>query len=131
MDVLVIPLGSAGDMHPLIGLGVALRDRGHHVTMVANPYFEQMVNCAGLEQVALGTREMFEDTLSAPELWQPVKAFAYVARFGILPALRIVYDLIAERYVPGKTVVLAGSLALGARVAQDKLGVPTVSILLQ
>jgi rhamnosyltransferase subunit B len=131
MDVLLIPMGSAGDMHPLIGLGVAMRDRGHHVTMVANPYFEQMVSRAGLEQVALGTREMFEDTLSAPELWQPRKAFVYVAQHGIIPGLRIVYDLIAERYVPGKTVVLAGTMSMGARVAQEKLGVPTISIHLQ
>src|SRR5258706_12722438 len=39
-------------------------------------------------------------------------------------AARPLYDLLAERFVPGDTVAVATSFALGARLAQAKLGLP-------
>jgi len=49
----------------------------------------------------------------------------------VIPAIPVIYRHIADRYRPGETVVVAGSLALGARVAQEKLGVPLAMIHLQ
>ena len=36
MRVLLIPVGSHGDVHPFVGLGHALRARGHQVTFLIN-----------------------------------------------------------------------------------------------
>ena len=44
---------------------------------------------------------------------------------------RAQYRAVAGRYVPGDTVVVAGSLAFGARVAHDALGVPLATVHLQ
>jgi UDP:flavonoid glycosyltransferase YjiC (YdhE family) len=45
--------------------------------------------------------------------------------------MRRVYRLIAERHVPGQTVVVAQGWLFGARIAQEKLGVPLATVLLQ
>ena len=39
MKVLVVPMGSHGDVHPFLGLGEALRERGHHVTFLLIEHF--------------------------------------------------------------------------------------------
>ena len=31
---LLVPVGSHGDVHPFVGIGRALRERGHRVTMI-------------------------------------------------------------------------------------------------
>ncbi|MEE2612516.1 MAG: glycosyltransferase, partial [Acidobacteriota bacterium] len=38
MRVLLIPVGSAGDVHPYVGLALALRGRGHDVTLATSAY---------------------------------------------------------------------------------------------
>jgi rhamnosyltransferase subunit B len=131
VKVLLIPLGSHGDVHPFIGLGLALRARGHDVTLITIGYFEKLVRSAGLEFVPLPMAEDFEEGLKDPDLWNPRRGFALIVRKSVLPYLRPVYDLIAERHVPGETVVVPGTLAFGARVVQDKLGVPVASVHLQ
>lgn len=130
-NILLLPIGSAGDVHPFVGLGLALRARGHRVTVITSVYFETLIRKAGLEFVGLGTVEEFESVLLHPDGWHPRRGFQVVFRWGVLPWIRHIHDLIAERYVPGETVVAASLLAFGARVAQEKLGVPMVSIELQ
>jgi UDP:flavonoid glycosyltransferase YjiC (YdhE family) len=130
VKVMLIPMGSAGDVYPLVGLGAALRGRGHRVEVIANSYYQPAVARAGLSFVELGTYEDLRPGLESPDLWHRQKGFLVLAR-AILPLMRRLYDTIASRYVPGETVVVASSLALAARVAQDKLGTPLVTVHLQ
>jgi UDP:flavonoid glycosyltransferase YjiC (YdhE family) len=130
-NILLIPIGSSGDVHPFVALGLALRDRGHRVTVITGAYFEGLLRRAGLDFVGLGTVEEFESVLLHPDGWHPRRGFEVVFRWGVLPWIRHIYDLIAARYVPGETVVAASLLAFGARMAQEKLGVPMVSVELQ
>ena len=44
---------------------------------------------------------------------------------------RPVYEFVAERYVPGETVVAAQATFVGARIAQENLGVPLATVHLQ
>ncbi|HSQ54701.1 MAG TPA: glycosyltransferase, partial [Gemmata sp.] len=43
----------------------------------------------------------------------------------------VVFEAIRERYEPGKTVAIGGSLAYGARIAQEALGIPYATVHLQ
>ena len=53
MHFVITALGSYGDVHPMVGLGVALTRRGHRVSLVANAYFENVVRDAGLDHLLL------------------------------------------------------------------------------
>lgn len=131
MHALLIPIGSHGDVHPFVGIGMALRRRGHRVTIVTNGHFAPLVERAGLDFVELGTDEDFQRAINDPDLWHPMKGLRKVVEYAMLGAMRPVYEIIKARHVPGETVVAAQITAFGARLAQEKLGVPTVTVNLQ
>src|SRR5690606_33902098 len=130
MHVLLVTIGSAGDVNPMIGLGVSLKERGHEVTLVTGPYFEGTISRAGLQFHPLGTIERYERSTANPDLWHPYRAFPLIVKSAIVPSLRPVYDFIAE-HDPAETVVVASTLCLGARLAQEKLGFATATLHLQ
>lgn len=55
MHFMLIPIGSTGDVYPLLGLGIALGNHGHDVEVVANSYFQPAIERAGLSFVELGS----------------------------------------------------------------------------
>jgi UDP:flavonoid glycosyltransferase YjiC (YdhE family) len=130
LRILLPTIGSSGDVHPVIELGRALKARGHGVTIVTNDIFSGQIGANGLEFVPLGTKHEAETLMRDPRLWHPRKGFGSIVELAILPNIARLYGIIAERRGPG-TVVAATTLCLGARVAQEKLGVPTATIHLQ
>jgi rhamnosyltransferase subunit B len=130
LNVLLPTLGSAGDVHPFIGLGLALEARGHRATLITNPYFQPSIEAQGLGFLAVGSLADVESALADPDLWHPRRGFQVIARRLIVPAIETVYRHI-ESQADANTVVAASSISLGARVAQERLGVPTASIHLQ
>jgi sterol 3beta-glucosyltransferase len=54
MRVLIVAVGSRGDVAPYTGLGAGLGAAGHDVTIAAHPPFEESIRKAGLGFAALG-----------------------------------------------------------------------------
>ena len=131
MTILLVALGSAGDVHPNIGLALELKRRGHRAILMAGVVFQELASQVGLEFVSAGTREQYDRALRNPDLWHPTRAFNVVARQLILPAMREVYAQIERLRMHGKLIVTAPATALGARIAQEALGVPLATIHLQ
>jgi UDP:flavonoid glycosyltransferase YjiC (YdhE family) len=138
MDVLLVTVGSAGDVHPFIGLGQALRSRGHRVVVLTYPAYDKLVQAAGLEHAELprplrtpresppvdGAARLLDSALKlVGRRWRKL-----ARRSTLVPLLRPVYDAVARHATPGKTVVVAHHLALGARVAQDHLRLPLATV---
>ncbi|MEV4222219.1 glycosyltransferase [Nonomuraea sp. NPDC049725] len=53
MRVLIIGVGTRGDVGPYAGLGVRLREAGHHVTIAAHEPYTELVTDAGLGYLPL------------------------------------------------------------------------------
>ncbi|HSY08082.1 MAG TPA: nucleotide disphospho-sugar-binding domain-containing protein [Steroidobacteraceae bacterium] len=130
LRVLLPALGSAGDVHPVIALGLALRARSHRVTILTNPHFQPLIEQQGLRFLPVGTLADADAAIADPDLWHPRKGFGVVAQRVMVPAIAAIYRLI-ETHADADTVVATSGIALGARVAQEKLGVPTATIHLQ
>jgi rhamnosyltransferase subunit B len=130
LHVLLPTLGSAGDVHPVIALGLALRARGHRATILTCPLFQPMIESLGVEFMPVGTLEAAHALLEHQHLFHPRKGFELIAQHMIVPAIAEIYRLI-ERHADSSTVVASSGLSLGARVAQDKLGIPTATVHLQ
>lgn len=120
LDVLLITIGSHGDVHPFVGMGRALQARGHRVRVATNPHFADMITRAGLSFVAMGDRATFDKWLSDPELWHSRKGSGRVLR-GVAETLGEVYDFTVRNTRP-ETVVVGSTLALGSLVASEQLG---------
>lgn len=129
LQVLLPTMGSAGDVHPFIALGTALKARGHRATILTNPIFQELIEAQGIGFLPVGTAAEANAAVANPELWHLRKGFGVIAQV-IVPAMGEIYRLI-EKHADNATVVAFSSLAFGARVAQEKLGVPSASVHLQ
>lgn len=124
---IISALGSYGDLHPMVGIGSELRRRGHDVAIVANPYFADVVERAGLELAAVGSREDYVELSQHPHLWHPILGPRLV--LGLVGReLRKIYDTVVARYVAGETVFCAHGLDMASRVAAKKFGAPLAAI---
>jgi rhamnosyltransferase subunit B len=130
LKVLLPTIGSAGDVHPVIALGIALRARGHQATIITNPLFESLIEHQGLGFLPVGTLEDARAAMADPNLWHPRKGFEVVAKRALVPAMAAVYRHI-ERHADDDTVVAASGIAFGARLAQERLGISTATVHLQ
>jgi rhamnosyltransferase subunit B len=132
MNVLLNPVGSHGDVHPFIGIGRALRDRGHRVTLITAAPFRELAERNGFDFAAVGTEEEYDAFACNPDLWRPLRSMRVI--FGgesFARNLRQSYRLLADRYEPGDTVLVGGSLAFAARLVHDALGAPLATVDLQ
>jgi rhamnosyltransferase subunit B len=130
LDILLPTIGSAGDVHPVIELGMELKRRGHQAAVVTNEFFEQQIRDAGLDFVALGTTGEALATIADPRLWHPTKSFGCIVERAIVPNIERLYRIIQDRR-GRRTVVAASGLCLGARIAYDKFGIPLATVHLQ
>jgi rhamnosyltransferase subunit B len=129
VNVLLPTLGSSGDVNPFLALGVALQARGHRATVITNPLFRAQIESQGLRFLPVGTAAEARGTIANPDLWHLRKGFGVISQV-LIPAVEEVFDLI-ERHADQQTVVAFSTLSLGARIAQEKLKIPSASIHLQ
>ena len=128
MNVLLFALGSHGDVHPFVGLGLALRRRGHHVAVATNEYFRPLIEHARLEYIQAGTAAEYKRLATNRDLWHPLRSVQAVFG-GTARYLRPMYELARDFALTREdAVIAASSLALGARVAQDKHGIPLATV---
>lgn len=130
MQLLLIPMGSYGDVHPFVGLGRQLQRRGHDVTIMTSGYFHGLVADAGLDFVPLGTAEEYLQAASNPDLWHPLRGFDVVSRL-LLSQTKTILEEIQKRFVPDQTAVVAAGMAMGARIAHELMQVPLATVHLQ
>lgn len=127
MQVFIVAVGSHGDVLPLLAIAAELRRRGHAVTLAAPAPFAAMAARADLPFFALGTEDDYRLAATETELWRPWRGVGAMFRH-VSAATEPVYDWLARNARPGESIVLASTLALGARVAQEKLGLDVVTV---
>jgi rhamnosyltransferase subunit B len=130
MNFLLVSYGSAGDIHPYLALGKALRLHKHRVIFITNEYFRSAVEFAGLEFKKVGTKEEYESISQSPLLFDSTKAFEFVAKEVIMKHMREYYDAI-KSLANEDAVLIAQSIAPAARIAHEKLGIPYATFNLQ
>jgi UDP:flavonoid glycosyltransferase YjiC (YdhE family) len=124
----LVALGSSGDVNPFLGMGVALRARGHRTTLLSAPQFAGAAASVGAEFHALGTAEAYDAIYEDPDLWHPRRGlriyFSYLSEL-VGETVR----LIERQHDSANTAVLASFQCFGARVAQEVLGLPLCTVL--
>lgn len=127
MQIMLVAVGSYGDVLPFIGLGAELVQRGHAATLAAPAPFAALAARVHLPFHALGTQTDYERTVAAPDLWHPRRGASILFR-QVTALTEQTYEWLAHAHRRGETLVVASTLSLGARVAQDKLGLPVVTV---
>jgi UDP:flavonoid glycosyltransferase YjiC (YdhE family) len=127
MHLIVSGFGSYGDVLPMVGVGAAMRARGHRVQAVVNPYFRDIVEGAGIELLPLGTAEEYLELARHPDLWHPVRGLKMVLSYA-MRYLRDVYRIVQSEYRPGETAIAAHGLDLASRILHEKCGAPLATV---
>ncbi len=128
MRVLIYTIGSAGDVHPFVRLGLALQARGHEIFFITSGQFKGLIDQAGFESRELGSAERFQTVQDDSNLWRPIKALPTVIKHAVNPSYGLILEYARELNLPGKTLMLCSSLAFGARNASDLLGIPMITV---
>jgi rhamnosyltransferase subunit B len=107
IDVVLITIGSAGDLFPFLRIGCVMRDLGHRVSFIA-PWLHQPY----VEQAGLAFHGLDIDTavLDDPDLWHAIRGFGVVWR-ATRPAMAQVQALVAP-LLGERSLLIAHPLAL-------------------
>jgi rhamnosyltransferase subunit B len=127
MHVIVSGFGSYGDVLPMVGLGAALRARGHRVQAIVNPYFRAIVEDAGLEMLALGTADEYRALASHPDRWHPHRGLQLVLRWST-SYLREMHRLLVAHSRPRDFVVAAHGLDMASRIFHETHRAPLATV---
>jgi UDP:flavonoid glycosyltransferase YjiC (YdhE family) len=130
MHVILATVGTDGDVFPYVGLGAALRARGHRVTLAAPEPYRARADALGIEFCPLVTAAEVGRMLANPDLWRPFRSGVMMARWGG-PMVPRQYEALAGLAAQPGSVLVANPGVLAARLVQEKLGTPTASLLLQ
>lgn len=126
MHIIVIAVGSSGDVHPLLGLGRTFAKQGHRVSFCTSPAFVEVVERCGLRFLPFGTKEEYYAAIHNPALWNPRTSLKTLWN-AVSVRIRPLYDLLYAE-VDDDTVMVAHPWAFGARLLHEKHGVPLVSV---
>ncbi|KQW41892.1 MULTISPECIES: glycosyltransferase [Pseudomonas] len=125
MHVIITAIGSAGDVHPFIGIGRTLQARGHRITFCASAAFAPVIERCGFTFLPLGTREEYQAVMADPALWHPKTSLPTLWK-TIAGTLRDQYRLL-EQACDDQTVMLGSLWAFSARLLQERYGIPLVT----
>lgn len=128
MKIVLATFGSLGDLHPMIAIGIELKDRGNDVTFAAMDYYREKLETIGftfapmaphMDPSAVDTEEFraMVDAKTGPE-----KIIGDV----IMPSLDRMYDdLLAA--TKNADILITGELIYAARSVVEKTGIKWVS----
>ncbi len=132
--IVLATIGSLGDLHPFMAVGLALRARGALVTLATAAEYQAKVERAGLRFHAL--RPSFEDLQRELGMDRAQMTAAILARNDfllrrlIMPHVRASYeDMLAV--LQGADLVLTSTLSFGARLAAERCSIPWLAVVLQ
>src|SRR5262249_29782224 len=127
VNFIVSTIGSPGDVHPFIEGSRALRRRGHQVTLSSLDHFQAARRSARIALVSAGRWSDLADLLQSNDVVRP-SSVNQIIKYLLVAPMRPVYEAIAARNIPGKTVLVNFTLVAGARLANEKLGIPLVTL---
>lgn len=130
MHIVIVTMGTDGDVFPFIGLGATLRSRGHRVTFAGPEPYQPMALQHGFHFSCLVSRVNTERFLNTPDLWHPVKSGIHAARWGAR-LIQDQYDCLQQLTRDKDTVLVSNAGIVAARLVQEKLHRPMATVLLQ
>jgi len=128
MNVLILAIGSYGDVLPMAGMAMRLHQRGHAVTLFTNGHFRELVQKTGVEFAVMGTADEYDAMANNPALWHPHKGWRLIMKRLVSGALEDVYTLLKSRVIQGNTLMISSTLGFAARLIQETHHIPHATV---
>jgi rhamnosyltransferase subunit B len=127
--IVLSTLGSLGDLHPLLGLGLALQARGHTVRLATSEFYRAKVEGAGLSFSPLRPLAAPTDPQLLRRVLDPRKGPEYLLRELLLPHVGEMYADLCQA-VEGANVLISGEVVLAAPLVAEKYRLPWAAAIL-
>ena len=131
MRIVIMAVGSRGDVAPYTGLGVRMQEAGHQVTLATHGLFEELVRSRGLgfHPLPLDTQEQMTSRLAESGTSSPLKVTLAVNKV-VADHARPMADAMLEAAKQADVVLLTPAGWIGGHVAEG-LKLPSMGVYLQ
>lgn len=131
-EVVMAVFGTRGDLHPFLGLGQALLQRGYKVTLVSNQFYASAAKAVGIRFFSAGAamhaEEAFAESGSFSSMEQYNKVIGEKVR---RPMFRLEFDFVSARFRQNpQLIVIVSRFDNGACLACEKHGIRMVRLCL-
>jgi rhamnosyltransferase subunit B len=127
MKVLVIAIGSRGDVNPFLAVALKLMRNGHEVVFCASENFRQLIEGQGLRFLPHFNQQQYEAVANDPDLWHYRKALPTLMKKALLPGMHILYPIIMRERTRD-FIVVSTPFALASKLAEEKEGIKVVQL---
>jgi UDP:flavonoid glycosyltransferase YjiC (YdhE family) len=125
-NVVLATFGSLGDLHPMIALGVELKQRGHHIKFASMEFYREKIESIGFDYAPMSPHLSPNDVANMPELVDARKGTERIIRDIIIAGVPEMYDdLLAA--VEGCDVLITGEIIYAAKSVVEKTGIKWVT----
>jgi UDP:flavonoid glycosyltransferase YjiC (YdhE family) len=130
MNVFVYGLGSMGDTLPFVSIAQEMASRGHQVTFLGNEHFREFIEKRGLAFETIIPKAKYQEFVDGQMGQSGIASLRHMGEL-MIDAIEPLFNFLKERYIPGQTVACGQCYGIGARLAQEKFGLPLATAYLQ
>jgi len=123
--ILLATTGSLGDLHPILAIGLGLRDRGHTAVIASSNFYCEKVTRAGMEFAPMGPHLPTSSDF-VRQVFNPRKGPELLIRQVLYPSVPAAYAEVVDA-LRGCDLVVTHPITFAAQIAAEKLGLPWVS----
>lgn len=124
--IVLATLGSLGDMHPKIALGLELQKRGHQITFAAMELYREKIEMLGFEFCPMRPELDINDRELAREIMETRTGPEKLIKEIIFPQLREMYDDLMQA-AEAHDLLVTGEIVYVAKSVVEKTGIKWVS----
>ena len=124
--IVVATFGSLGDLHPMIALGLELKQRGHQVTFATMDFYRDKIEMLGFEYVPMAPHISPDDIAQMPELVDAARGTEKILRDIIIANVPAMYDDLMAA-VAGADILVTGEIIYAAKSVVEKTGIKWVT----
>ena len=121
MRIVFATFGSLGDVHPVIAVGLALRQRGHRVTVATSEFYREKISALGFAFEPLRPELAVVDEAMVRKIMDGSRGSEFLLRELMLPAVRAMHaDL--TRIAVGADLLVSSELVYAAPLLAAQTG---------
>lgn len=124
--IVLSTFGSLGDLHPMVALGLELKNHGHHIRFATMDFYRERIEMLGFEFVSMAPHVSPEDIANLPEMMDAKKGTEKVLREIIIGSVRPMYDDLIGA-VTDADLLITGEVVYAAKSVVEKTGIKWVS----
>lgn len=124
--IVLATIGSLGDLHPMMALGLELKSRGHEITVAAMEFYREKIETSGFRFSPLRPHLDIENRELALEILDARKGPEILIKDLIFPQLKGMFDDLMSA-TQGADLFVSGEIVYVAKSVQEKTGIKWIS----